>query len=282
MILIDGNNLCWKSYFAAPLLQSQGRSTGVLHAGLMMLSSLARIVEPQRIVFLWDSAGGSWRSSIFPEYKRNRKVDPELRGLVYSQIAVFRKILSVIGISQLAILGLEADDLAGCFVSRNDAPSEGFVLVSGDKDWLQLIGPNVVVLQSWKGKSAAWMNERWFQETYRIQPNQWPLVLALSGDAVDNIPGVRRGLGPKTALKIIRENNIAQALSAEEFAVYERNVMLTTILRKSPKAWVCNHAPRTQEGWGWFSACLRDYELHEIRTRREKIWEMGGWGRASS
>lgn len=274
MILIDGNNLAWKSYYAAPLLQSRGRSTGVLHCGLTMLLHIAEFVEPDRVVFLWDSPSKSWRSAIYPLYKQNRKTDPFVRKSVHRQIVIFKEILDLLGISHLTVSGLEADDLAGCF---SNGTNHKYILVSGDKDWFQLLTSNVRILRGWDGKNADWWDAARLEKEYGFSPKLWPYYLALIGDKVDNIPNVRRGMGPVTAKRLLVGGEKFLGLNNEEMDIFKRNIKLTMILRSSPKAMLPDPVRRPHEGWVKLSGILRDYELHDVRTRMIKLFDIGGW-----
>ena len=274
MILIDGPNFAYRAFYSGgDLSSSDGQRTGLLHVAIAMLAALDGLFEPQQVVFLWDQ-GPSWRKAVFPEYKATRHDTPD-RKSVYEQIAIFKQLLSAIGICQVAWPRYEADDLAGVVT---DSLSCHAVMISSDKDLFQLLRPGIVQVRGWKGKRKdVWTAQR-VQEEYGVTVDMWPTYLALVGDSSDNIPNVQRGFGPKKALKLI---NSAELLPPEMNRVFLRNLELTTIRRELPnKQRLELHAPKqTKQGWVDMERLLLQYELLHVFERRRKLWVVGGWGR---
>lgn len=273
MILVDGNNFCWRAHWAGHGLESDGRPTAVMHVGISMLAGMARVVKPQRIIFLWDYPGKSWRAGIYPEYKANRAKMQVDRTSVYSQIDTFKTFLSAIGIRQLTVDGLEADDLAGCL----SAVFEDVILVSNDTDWYQLLRFGVTILRNWKGKQAEWMDVDKLRVESGIGSEDWPVFLALSGKSSNNIPNVRRLLGPETAKKMMKKGDVQAQLSDAEQEIFKRNLSLCTILRKPPEG-VHFILRKAERDWGEMCRIMMEYDLVRLWDMRKVIWKIGEWG----
>jgi len=227
-------------------------------------------------LFLWDSYP-SWRRKIYPEYKARSGRDPVERENIYTQIALFRKLLSNIGIAQLAYPELEADDLAGIVVSRLRKKKASVIMVSSDKDWMQLLGDNVVQIRGWKGKRLdRWTAERLFTE-HGVPATRWAEYLALVGDSADNIPGVRHGVGPVAAKKIMAGTGVTLTNAEEE--LLERNLKLTRVTTEADNRVLESivFGTHTKEGWTHMEDLLQEYELFAMWGERMRIWEVGGW-----
>lgn len=280
MLLIDGSNFCFRAYHAGGHLSSRGRPTSVLHVGLSMLSALGDLVEPQPILFLWDK-GPLWRREIYPDYKGNRDNQDKGKSIdrleVYSQITLFQTVLTDIGIPQKTVAGLEGDDLAGIFTTALLKRNKPVVLVSGDKDWTQLLQPGVTQIRGWKGKTVErWDTERVIKE-FGVTPKQIPNYLALIGDKSDNIPNVSRGMGPVKAIKVL---NGGIKLNFEEQKNYGRNFKITRILTERPKGVDMGiiKPGRTRAGWDNLTNFLAEYELFTLYGERKRLWDIGSWG----
>lgn len=276
MIIIDGNNWCWRANWVGRDLTSKGRRTGVLHVGFSMLQAMGELFPPQRVMFLWDSKN-SWRKKLYPEYKANREVDPERvkeRGEVYKQIALFRQVTQAIGITQVEQDGLEADDLAGIIASTCQKSGRPLIMISSDKDWYQLLNENNKIVKGWTGKKLEEVTKTHVLEKYGVPPVDWPKYQALLGESGDNIPKVRRGIGPVTALKML---TLGIELSKEELVQYEFNLQLTTL--RTTGSLVYKWPEQTTEGWKFLEAILENYDLSELWTSRGRLWAIGKWGR---
>jgi len=278
MILVDGPNFTWRAHHVGKELRSKGRLTGVLHVGLGMLASMTDLFEEQRIIFLWDRSP-SFRKAIYPEYKANRDYgdDNEERTAVYAQVDIFRQVLGYIGVWQLEREEHEADDLAG-IVSSTHHSQRPITLISSDKDWFQLLrGEHIVLVRGWKGKTLdRWTAERVFKE-HGVPAGRWHEYTALKGDEGDNIPNIRRGIGPVAAKKILAGKMI---MTPAEEAVYQRNLQLTTIRRKAD-GWKLGleveTGERSEQSWLKLENTLDEYELYSVFNERRKLWIIGKW-----
>lgn len=285
MILIDANNLVWRAHHAGMGLSSKGRPTAVLHVGLSMVASLPDLLKPSQILFLWDG-GVSWRKKVLPCYKANRDHSSSDRREVFTQIAIFRAVLTDIGVDQIQVEGLEADDLAGILTDLSIQKDKDVTLVSGDKDWFQLLGPKVVQLKGWKGKKVdLWTSER-LKKEYGISSTEWDVFLALTGDSVDNIPKVRKGLGPVGARKLLLEQSpgnlraMRGVLTDVEFQTFSTNLQVTRVLREYPmKRLREGHVRGVQNNHSWnrLEKLLINYDLLELYKDRGRLWEVGKW-----
>jgi 5'-3' exonuclease len=245
-----------------------------------MLSAFSKSFQKQRIVFLWDSRQ-SWRIKVYPDYKINRR-DPDrapIKAEVYKQIDIFRELLSVLGMTQIEVAGLEADDLAGILLE----PLRGqeVILISSDKDWYQLLDPGVRIVKFWTGANLVWVDPEWVWKKHRVKVKNWASFQALTGDKTDNIPNVRPQLGPATARKLLAGTFLS--LTTEEEKIFQRNLKLTTILRhvdgldaqallKTRK-----HRHPNKGAWDHLGKILIKYELFELWQKRRLIWEVSQW-----
>ncbi|HEY7530295.1 MAG TPA: DNA polymerase I [Gemmatimonadota bacterium] len=208
LYLIDGYALIYRAFFAFlknPLRTASGEDTSAPYGMATFLLKLLDDYRPDYLAVVLDSAERTARHDLYAEYKATRqKMPDELR----SQIGRVRQIFDAFRIPVIEKEGFEADDVMGALAAR--AAREGFdaVLVTGDKDFWQLIDEHVRILNPGRGGMAQVEEEvidlRNAAEKFGVPPAQVPDVLALVGDTSDNIPGVP-GVGPKTALRLIAE-----------------------------------------------------------------------------
>jgi DNA polymerase-1 len=153
----------------------------------------------------------SFRNVMFAGYKANRKQPPED---LEAQFGYCRKITEAIGVACLEVSDYEADDVIGTITARMSDLGHPVVVVTGDKDMSQLVGPNVQVYDIAK---EHWLDETGVKEKFGVAPAQIPDLLALHGDHVDNIPGVS-GVGPKTARQILAIYRTVEELASGELS----------------------------------------------------------------
>lgn len=208
LYLIDGYALIYRSFFAFlknPLRTATGEDTSAPYGMATFLLKLLDDYEPDYLAVVLDAAERTYRHELFSDYKATRqKMPDELR----PQIARVRQIFEAFHVPMIEKAGYEADDVMGTLAKR--AAREGFdaVLVTGDKDFWQLIEEHVRILNPGRGGMAA-VDEETIDvsnaaEKFGVPPERVPDVLALVGDTSDNIPGVP-GVGPKTALELVQE-----------------------------------------------------------------------------
>ncbi|NLB87841.1 MAG: DNA polymerase I, partial [Syntrophomonadaceae bacterium] len=203
LMLIDGNSLLFRAFYALPLLHnSEGVYTNGVYGFLTMYNRVIAEEKPSHVLVAFDKDKKTFRTDIYAEYKANRSAPPdELIG----QFQLIRDILKAMNVDYIELDGYEADDLIGTISKR--AEQEGFktLIVTGDGDALQLVSNNTLVMMTRTGITnidlydPAKVIEKW-----EVPPEQMIEIKALMGDTSDNIPGVP-GVGPKTAIKLIKE-----------------------------------------------------------------------------
>lgn len=176
-----------------------------------MLPGLARRAEERwpgcSIVAVWDAKGDTFRHRLFPDYKAHRKEAPMAQDFVRAEAAAWQKM----GHASYMAVDAEADDAAATLARINVEHGAHVVLVSSDKDWCQLIGPDVELMSppDWELRDTAWVLNR-----FGVTPSQIPDYLALAGDAVDGIIGVP-GIGPKKARELLEEHGKLEVIYAQ-------------------------------------------------------------------
>ncbi len=200
--LIDGHSLFHRAFFALPhLANRRGQPTGAVFGFLTMLFKLLDEENPDCLAVVFDTAAPTFRHQAFERYKAHR---PEMADELRSQAPLLREALAALRVPVYECAGYEADDVLGRLAA--EAVSRGWrvLLVSGDRDLLQLVGPRVSAVLTRKGISEMEVfDEAAVREKYGLEPRQLIDVKALMGDPSDNIPGVP-GIGEKTALDLIR------------------------------------------------------------------------------
>ncbi len=185
-------------YAVRPLHNSKGLPTNALYGFLSMAVKLLREMKPDYLAFCFDRPEPSFRREIYSEYKANRTEMPE--DLV-PQVPYIRKITDALGIKALDKSGFEADDVIGTLAIEAQKNNVDVVIVSGDKDFAQLINPHVIMYDTLKDVKY---DVQGVIEKWGVGPDQFMDYLALTGDSSDNIPGVD-GIGPKGAQKLLSE-----------------------------------------------------------------------------
>jgi len=204
-LLLDGHSLAYRAFFALPAVNFKtvtGQTTNAVYGFTAMLINLLRDEKPTHIAAAFDVSRKTFRTEAYPEYKANRSQTPdEFRG----QVELTKDVLGALGIPVMAIEGYEADDLIATITTQARAQGFRILIVTGDRDSLQLVDEDVTVLYPRKGVSdLTRFTPEAVQEKYGLSPAQYPDYAALRGDPSDNLPGIP-GVGEKTAAKWIRE-----------------------------------------------------------------------------
>lgn len=206
LFLVDGFSNIFRAYFAIRgLTNSQGLPTNATYGFLQMLRKLLREEEPQLIGVAWDLGEPTVRSDRYAAYKAQRPDTPEDLLL---QLPWVRRTLEALRIPILEYEGYEADDVLGTLASKAEAAGYDVVLVSADKDLTQLVTDHVRMLHTGREKLYGPAE---VEEDFGVPPAQVADVLALMGDAVDNVPGVK-GIGQKGAVQLIQQFESVGAL----------------------------------------------------------------------
>lgn len=189
----------FRAYYAIPPLTTEaGLPTNALYGFTSMCIRLLREEKPEYMAFCYDRPDQSFRSEMYEDYKANRTIMPDD---LEPQIPYIHKLTDLLGIKGLDKKGYEADDLIGTFAKMAEKEDIEVVIVSGDKDFAQLISKKISMYDTMKNKTY---DPKGVVEKWGIQPEQMIDYLAMVGDSSDNIPGVR-GVGPKGAQKLLAE-----------------------------------------------------------------------------
>lgn len=207
VVLIDGNNILFRSYYATAyggniLRNSKGFPTNALYGFINMINKIIHEEKPEYMMIAFDK-GKTFRHEKYKNYKDGRKETPEE---LKEQFPVAKELTRAMGISCIEIDNYEADDIIGTFAKEVDRDDD-FVatIISSDKDLLQLISDDVEV-KLLKTNDFIRMNKSTFYDVYGLEPIKMIDLKALMGDSSDNIPGVK-GIGEKTALNLLHKYN---------------------------------------------------------------------------
>ena len=220
LFLIDGYALIYRAFFALitrPLRTSAGENTSAAWGVVNFLLRLREKYRPDYLVWVND-AGDSFRTERYAEYKSTReKLDDELQADFDTAVARVGQLLAAFRVPLVAVEGWEADDVIGTLARRAQAAGLQAVIVSGDKDFYQLIGPGIALLNPGRGGPAGvdeqWVDESNASERLGVPPSHVIDYLAIVGDTSDNVPGVK-GIGEKGARELITAHGDLEAIIA--------------------------------------------------------------------
>lgn len=220
LFLVDGHALIYRAFFALiarPLRTSRGENTSAAWGVVNFLLRLQSKYRPDYLVWVLD-AGDSFRTQRYAQYKSTReKLDAELQADFDMALEQINALLAAFRLPVLAVEGYEADDVIGTLARREAAAGRQVVIVSGDKDFYQLIGPRIALLNPGRGGPAGvdevWVDEGNASERLGVSPRQVADYLALVGDSSDNVPGVK-GIGDKGAVQLLTEYGDLETLLA--------------------------------------------------------------------
>jgi DNA polymerase-1 len=202
-LLIDGHAMAFRAFFALPVesfTDGKGQATNAVYGFARMLFNVVANEHPTHVAVAFDLPGGTFRDRIYDQYKGGReKTPPEFPG----QVELIRQLLGALGITHLGVEDYEADDIVATLATRTADQGGQALVVTSDRDSIQLVGPHVTLLQPVKGVTELRrMDPAAVQEKYQVGPQHYPDLAALVGESADNLPGVP-GVGPKTAAKWI-------------------------------------------------------------------------------
>jgi DNA polymerase-1 len=249
LLLLDGHSLAYRAFFALPaenFATTTGQPTNAVYGFTSMLINVLRDEQPTHVAVAFDRGEPTFRHEQYVEYKATRKETPaDFR----SQLSLIFEVLDVLGIQRLSVPGYEADDLIATLATQAQTDDDMDVLiVTGDRDVLQLVTDHVTVLYTMRGISEmARFTPAAVEAKYGLTPAQYPDFAALRGDPSDNLPGIP-GVGEKTATRWIAEFGSLAALVdrvdevkgkagdalREHLAGVLRNSELTRLVRDVP------------------------------------------------
>lgn len=229
--LIDGSAYIYRAYHAiAPLTNSKGVATNAILGFVKMVQKLVKESNPQYLAIAFDSKGPVFRHDLYKEYKANRPPMPEdLR----EQIPYIKQFVEASNILLLEKPGVEADDILASIAKKYAEKNHKVVIVSGDKDLLQLVDHNITMFDPMKNKV---MDAAEVEKKYGVPPERLLDYFALVGDSSDNVPGVP-GVGPKTAEKLIVAHGSLDGLYAEVES-FKKSKMKEKIIENRDQAYL--------------------------------------------
>jgi DNA polymerase-1 len=205
LLLLDGHSLAYRAFFALPVenfATTTGQPTNAVYGFTAMLINVLRDEKPTHVAVAFDRSEPTFRHEQYVEYKANRRETPaDFR----SQLSLIFEVLDVLGVKHLSKAGYEADDLIATLATQAAAQDMDVLIVTGDRDVLQLVTDDVTALMTRRGISdMTRFNPAAVQEKYGLTPVQYPDFAAVRGDPSDNLPNIP-GVGEKTATKWIAE-----------------------------------------------------------------------------
>ncbi len=234
VILVDGNNLLFRSYYATAyqgnfMKNKNGFPTNALYGFVNMIHKIINDEKPEYMLVAFDK-GKTFRHDKYKDYKAGRiKMPDELK----AQFPIAKEILAYLGIKWFEIDNYEADDIIGTLAKKIDDENDyKGLIVSSDKDLLQLIS-NKVIMKLLKSKDYVMMSKETFYDQYKLTPDKMIDIKALQGDSSDNIEGVK-GIGEKTALKLLQEYGSLEGIY--DNIAYIKGAVATKLINGKDKA----------------------------------------------
>jgi DNA polymerase I len=201
LAIVDVSSFIFRAFYAIrPLHAPDGTPVNAIHGVLNMLLKLLADFRPSHVIIARDTKGGSFRNELYTEYKANRGAPPEE---LVPQFPLIVELLDCLDLPHCEMVNYEADDVIGSISTQWKKEFDEVFIVSSDKDLMQFVGENVVMVDTMKGKTY---DDKGVFEKMGVRPDQIVDYLSIIGDASDNIPGMK-GIGAKGAVKLLEEFN---------------------------------------------------------------------------
>jgi DNA polymerase-1 len=287
LLLLDGHSLAYRAFFALPVENfstTTGQPTNAVYGFTAMLINVLRDEKPTHVATVFDRGEPTFRHEQWVEYKANRRETPED---FRSQLSLIFEVLDALGIRRLSAPGYEADDLIATLATEAAAQDMDVLVVTGDRDVLQLVSDQVTVLMTRRGiTEMTRFTPEAVREKYGLSPSQYPDFAALRGDPSDNLPGIP-GVGEKTATKWIAEFGSLAALVdrvdevkgkagdalREHLASVLRNRQLTSLLIDLPAETV-GAVPRDLLPTAWDREKIHQlFDTLQFRVLRDRLYQ---------
>ena len=202
LYLIDGSAYAYRSFHAIQrLTNSKGEPTNAVYGFARILLKILREHDPSHIAVVFDAPGKTFREDIYPAYKATRPETPEE---LVAQMPWIDELVHALNLPLIRVPGVEADDVMGTLARHAEDAGLEVVLVTGDKDLLQLVTNKTHIFDPAKGDKGIWYEPADVKSRFGVPPERVPDALGLIGDTADNIPGVR-GIGEKTAKQLLEQ-----------------------------------------------------------------------------
>jgi DNA polymerase-1 len=283
LLLLDGHSLAYRAFFALPpdLATTDGQPTNAVYGFTSMLIKMLHDEQPTHVAVAFDRSEPTFRHEQYVEYKANRKETP---GDLRSQFSLIFEVLDALGITRLSVPGFEADDIIATLAVQAVDAGLDVLIVTGDRDVLQLVNPRVTALMTRRGISdmTRFTPEEVFAK-YGLTPAQYPDFAALRGDPSDNLPNIP-GVGEKTAAKWIADfGSLAELVDRvdevkgkagdklrENLASVLRNRQLTELARDVP----LEAGPLDLRPVPWDREQIHQlFDTLQFRVLRERLYE---------
>jgi DNA polymerase-1 len=201
LLIVDGHAYAYRAFHAIRDLRGpEGKPTNAIYGFVKMLEKLRAALAPGHLIVAWDGGLSAARTALLPEYKQQR---PEMPADLRPQLNAINDYLAAAGLAVFCADGVEADDYIACVARRASAAGWDVVIASSDKDFMQLVAPQIGLWNPNDKSAVIWSRDQVLAKT-GVEPGQVADWLALMGDTVDNIPGVP-GVGSKTAADLLRQ-----------------------------------------------------------------------------
>jgi len=208
LLIIDGHAYAYRAFHAIRGLRSpSGQPTNAVYGFVKMLAKMRAAIEPTHLIVVWDGGLSAERTAVLPEYKAQRPAMPDDLKPQLDEITGYLKAAAV---ASFCGEGVEADDYIACLARRASDAGMTVVIASSDKDFMQLVSARVGLLNPGDKSGTVWTDVQVRAKT-GVEPSQIVDWLSLTGDSVDNIPGVP-GVGPKTAAELLKQFGSVTAL----------------------------------------------------------------------
>jgi DNA polymerase-1 len=273
LYLIDGNSYVYRAFFAIRgLTNSKGFPTNAIFGFTNMLLKIIREKEPEGLAVVFDSPVPTERHRLFEDYKANR---PEIPSDLARQLPQVRRMVSAFNIRTIEVPGYEADDLIGTIARKAAEEGSSVFIVTADKDMLQLVDGNIKVYDPMKERI---LDAEYVKERFGVGPERVTEFMALTGDAADNIPGIK-GVGEKTAKELLSAFGSLEELFAhterikrerlrrmveENREVVYLSLRLASIDTKAPVEMAMEDFRRQRPDWLSLLTLLREFEFTSL------------------
>lgn len=203
LLILDGNSVLHRAYHALPDWRNRsGEATAGVYGFLSMMIKAIEELSPTHLAVVFDHPSPTFRHMMYVGYQTNREKDRQISEDIWGQVEKLKEVLLKMGVAVFQMSGFEADDLIGTLATQ---AAEEVIIVTGDRDMMQLVNDKVKLFMPLKGVTDAIVIDRdKVRERLGVWPEQVIDYKALVGDASDNYPGVA-GIGPKTAIKLLDE-----------------------------------------------------------------------------